>query len=217
MTILSAQNRKAKRSSLGLRPAFSALFSTVSSAVFFASVIVWPRLAQAAEGSQGSGHHAGIGSLLPYVVNFTLYAFVMYFLLRKPFINGWATRRAAISEAVESGIRASATAEQLLREAEQRLQMVATRSEEIRAEIRREGSAESSLIVAEAKKRAARVVLQAQESAGAEKLAFERALRREVAESVVRRAEEKLLKEVGMEWDHGLRAASLRSVKSLIQ
>jgi F0F1-type ATP synthase membrane subunit b/b' len=108
---------------------------------------------QAAE----SAHESGVPGWLPKTVNLAIFLGFLYFLLRKPAANFFATRSAAIVEELEKAKREKAEADAKLAEIEARLSRLAADQEQIRAESEREAEAEEARIAARAEEDARKI------------------------------------------------------------
>jgi F-type H+-transporting ATPase subunit b len=115
---------------------------------------------QAAEGA----HESGVPEWIPKTVNLAIFLAFLYFLLRKPAANFFATRSAAIREELEKAKREKAEADAKLAEVEGRLSRLAAEQDEIRAEAEREAEAEHARILANADEETRRIA----ETAGRE-------------------------------------------------
>lgn len=162
-----------------------------------------------------SGHGAAI--LIPYWINFTLYAALLFVLLRKPLSRGWSSRRDTIAAAVDRGRSERERAEAALRIAKEREAAVESDIRALVAQIQSETSAEMSEILKEARERAGRVIVQGRDLIAAEERALESELRRELADEVLKRAADLLKQRVDPSLDATLRASSLKNVPQLLQ
>jgi F-type H+-transporting ATPase subunit b len=165
----------------------------------------------------GHGGHGSFWDLKWFLVNFALYAGLLYYFLRKPIAAGWAARRERL--AAEVALRAAElqNAEAELREAELKLQSFDGEANNLRTQIARETEHEASQVTAEASKRAERTHLQTQDSLRAERRAAEGGVQKELADVVIKRAEERLKGELNVDADRILRDRALGGVKQLVQ
>jgi F0F1-type ATP synthase membrane subunit b/b' len=175
------------------------------------AVAALPAFAEAEE------HAHGIMSLKFFWINFLIYVFGLYFLCRKPVARGWDARRAMITSAVEEAQREAAVARQLRLDAESKLAALPAETKKMSSDIEHETQRETTEILLHAKTRSARITAQATDLAEAERKATENLIRRELVSLAVKKAEERLQKEITPETDKALRSTALTSVPQLLQ
>lgn len=165
-----------------------------------------------------SGHHAEpvFTDIIPYWVNFVLYVLLLVWLLKAPVSSGWEARKENIRVSVHRGRTEREAAESALREAEGAEAAVAASIKALTDQIAREAASEAAEIVREAKEKAARTKQQGADMLAAEEKAFESALKKELAEAVVRKATERLMRDMNVEKDAPLRASALRALGNLV-
>lgn len=166
------------------------------------------------------GHGAGHGSfwdLKWFILNFAIYCLALYFILRKKIAAGWSARVARLEAEVASRAAELKAAEAELRAAELQLQSLDGEIRSLKEQIARETEHEARQITTDAAKRAERIEGQTKDSLRAERRAAEAAVQRELANTVVKRAEEKLKAKLNADSDKALRARALDGVKQLVQ
>ena len=109
-----------------------------------------------------------IGDLTVYWANFTVYAILLYVLLRKPLSNGWSARRARIQETVANCGSQVASAERELNAVEALTKGLASEQDRARAEIVAQAKLEAQQIVESARVKATRIREQAKEMVAGE-------------------------------------------------
>lgn len=168
----------------------------------------------------GGEHEAHAGSIMDiwlFWANFLVYVMAMYFLLRKPIVSGWESRRQGIAARVESSQAELKKAEALLVDAQEKQKSIPREIVIITQDIKTQGEREAQQIVEEAKKRASRIVAQAREGIAIEQKALQLAIKRELAELVTARARERLSQEITSGNDKVLRTSALQGVRGLVQ
>ncbi|MCB0320077.1 MAG: ATP synthase F0 subunit B, partial [Bdellovibrionales bacterium] len=178
---------------------------------------------EAALASSGAGHVPSFRDTFIYWPNFIVFLGVMYFLLRKPFVDYWQTRAETIADALNAGRRAREEAQFELSQAESRYARVDEEVKGLIARIATESDAEAAKIVTDAEARARKITERAEQSRIAERNSLEIRLREELAESVVSEAQRILKNELssasgeGREKDKALRAGALTGVSNILQ
>lgn len=162
-------------------------------------------------------HHTGILSLGVYWLNFLIYIGGLYFVCRGPLDRAWTSRKMMIEEALAHAKRDAENARQALSDAERKLQSLPTESAKLAADIERETQREGADILLQAKTRAERLALQAKDLAEAERKSTEAAIRSELVSLALKKAEERLEKEITPQSDKALRETALASVQQLVQ
>jgi F-type H+-transporting ATPase subunit b len=118
------------------------------------------------------GGASAVPEWIPKAFNLALVLGLIYFLVRKPMANFFATRSAAILAELDRAKRDRDLAQSRLAEVETRLSRLAAEQAEIRAEAEREAEAEHARIAARAEEEAQKVAETAErEIAGALKVA----------------------------------------------
>lgn len=115
-----------------------------------------------AEGGAGE-HHGSIADLSKFWVNFILYIGLLTYLLRKPLVQGWASRRQRIAREVEAATSEMAAAERELAAVEALNKNISHEQQRVRGEILQQGELEASSIMQGAKEKASRVTSQVAE------------------------------------------------------
>ncbi len=173
-----------------------------------------PELAHAASGAHG--HAPSFADIIPYWINFSLYVLVLFFLLRKPIAKGWNGRTEAIAAAVNKGKTEREQAEQLLAAAKSKQSSLASEIAALVAQIKNETAAETQEILKDSAERAERIKTQGKEMLAAEEKAFKSALRKELADEVLKRATDILKKDLNASSDATLRTSSMNTVGQLL-
>jgi F0F1-type ATP synthase membrane subunit b/b' len=169
-----------------------------------------------AAGGHGGGH-GSFWDLKWFILNFTIYCVALYFILRKKVAAGWSARVARLEAEVASRAAELKAAEAELRAAELQLQSLDGEIRSLKEQVARETEHEARQITTDAAKRAERIEGQTKDSLRAERRAAEFAVQRELANTVVKRAEEKLKATLNADSDKALRARALDGVKQLVQ
>lgn len=162
-------------------------------------------------------HEASITDLKWFWVNFLIYIGLLYVLCRKPLAKAWQARRLAIQDSIAEAQKDAAIAQQALLEAQRKLAALPTETAKLATDIEREAQRECTDIFVAAKTRAERLAAQAKDLAEAERKATEAAIRRELVTLALKKAEERLQKEITPQSDKAIRETALSSVQQLIQ
>lgn len=107
--------------------------------------------------SEGGEHHGSIADLTWYWVNFLIYVSLLYVLLCKPLVNGWAARRERIAQEVSSATSEMEAAERELKTIESLTKSIASDKERARADILKQGELEAEALLKSAKEKSARI------------------------------------------------------------
>jgi len=176
--------------------------------------VVTPVLALA---SGGEHHQASPWDLRFHVVNFLLYMALMYALLKKPFSSAMTKRREVMEERVAKAGQELSAAESALSAVRQKLQSVEGEAAKLSREIVADAEREGQRIVADAERKAQRVKAQGVRLAQAEVKSMEAALRRDLGQLVLKRAEERVRTELTPERDQALRQRASQASRALFQ
>ena len=158
-----------------------------------------------------------IGDLAWYYLNFGLYVAILYFLLRKPIVQTWQTRRNAIEADVVRGKEDLKTASAALADAKKKIATLDAECQRENDSIRKSTEGEKALILEEAKRRAQAIARQTEESIVAEQRHAETSLRREIGQVVLEKATELLKRELTPEADKELRRSVASGIGKLAQ
>lgn len=172
----------------------------------------FPNLAFASDAEHAS---SGIGSLGWPFANFVLYIVIMYKLLAKPLKDALIKRRENIVSYVDQAAAKEREAHNEFTQVSQLLAGVNEEIAELKRRIAEEAEHESQSILEAAGQRAERIEVHGRESSIAEQKATETMLRKELAELVVKLAEEKVRSALTVEGDRELRARAVTRVKQL--
>ncbi len=167
--------------------------------------------------SGGEHHQVSPWDLRFHLLNFLLYVGLMYALLKKPFSAAMTKRREVMEDRVAKAGQELSAAESALAVVRQKLQSVDSEAAKLSGEIRSDAEREAQRIVADAEKKAQRVKAQGVRLAQAEVKSMEAALRRELGQLVLRRAEERVRSELTAEKDQVLRQRASQASKELFQ
>lgn len=167
--------------------------------------------------SEGEGHHAGIGSLVPFWIHFLAYAALVYwFLLRKGLPAAFKSRAERIQGQVLTGRAALDAANNALSEAQNKHAGLQSDMSRAAAQIQADGEREAALIIDDAKKRAEKSLQQAKDIARAEAKSAQSAIQREVAAAVIAEAKNRLKSEIDESSDRKLRQSAALGIKNLM-
>ena len=175
-------------------------------------------IASAATEEGGHAEHVmgSFSDLIPFWINFLIYCLVLYLILRKKVVKGLHNRAILIEEQVNKGARELEKAEQVLREAEEKLSGVSTEVAAIMAHMSSDSKNECVQILREAGDHAVRIKEQAKELVISEQRATENTIKRDLTDLVLKKTTEKISRELTAENDKERRAAALGSVSALI-
>jgi F0F1-type ATP synthase membrane subunit b/b' len=177
-----------------------------------------PVLNAFAEAEEGhSAHVPSFSDTLPYWVNLFILVTALYFLLRKKLAAAWDDRAASIETLVRKGELELANAQQELKDAQQTLSTVDQDILTIKSQVAAEAANESAQIVKDAEEQAERMCVQARELADAERRATEKAIKEDLADTVIEKAVARLQRELTPESDKALREASIQGLSGLLQ
>ncbi|RMD86444.1 MAG: hypothetical protein D6808_03275 [Candidatus Dadabacteria bacterium] len=178
---------------------------------FLSMLFLW--LPSAALGSGGEAHHApSIDTLIFPVINFSLYIFILYMVLRKPLAKKLAERREGMRNFIEEAAEKKTAAVQKLLMTQRKFQKLDDAIVALRERIENEGRSEALNIVDEARLKATQIKERARELAEIERRASEASLRREMVDLVVELATQKISSRLTPELDQGLRQSLLDDV-----
>lgn len=163
----------------------------------------------------GGHHHPSPADLLWPAVNFVLYVALLFFLLKGKVVAGLQSRSDSVAAAINKASVEIEAAKAELAAVEARMVGLSGEIDRLSTEISVEGEKESTQLLDDAKQRAKRIVEQAHKSAEGEVKATQLAIRRELAELVVKRAEELLSREINADADKRLRTAAIQELGSL--
>lgn len=186
-------------------------FLVVSSSVISLCVVSY------ALASADTHHEPSIADLKIFYLNFAVYVGALYLLFRKKIPTAWRSRSEQIQEKVTAGLRARELAEQEYRNAQKRLDGVAEEQAQIAAHIASEARGEVDNILEEARRSADRIRSDAAGLIAAEEKALKSALQRELADTVMAMAADRLRRSVTNESDRARRGAALANVRELVQ
>ena len=135
--------------------------------------------------AEGAEHHASIGDLKWFWVNFLLYAVLLSILLKKPIRNGWAARRARIVHAVTSATDDVAKAERELAAVESLVKNSAAEQSRVHSEIVKQGELEAAEILKVASEKSSRLTSQVKDLLQGESRSAQIAFRAELVKRAV--------------------------------
>jgi len=167
----------------------------------------------AEQGAHGGG---SASDLIVYWVNFLIYAGILFFLLRKPFVAAWLKRREQIESEVQGARSEMEAAEFKLHQARARLQGIGAEISRISQDSERATVIESEEILSLARRRADRFVQRVKEACNAERRTAELSVQHEIAELAVNLAREKLRQASSFDSDRPLREATLGQIGRLL-
>ncbi len=183
-----------------------------------ALVVINPAILMAEAAGHGAGHAPHISHLTWYAINFVIYVGLLYWLLHKPYVSFWARRRAEIVEQVGRGERLLQEAQHKLRLARERLaQLDSSALTEITKKIEHEGAVEAEQIIKSAKDDELRLRQQLEQNILAERLTAETRVRKELAELVLNKAQEKVKANYSADKDVSRRASAINGAGGLLQ
>ena len=174
--------------------------------------VIAPALAFASESSHGEHHTPGLSDLTYPFINFLIYLVIVLFAVKKFLPKVLQTRAENIRKGVEAGRSALLSAEKELASARTVFTTFDEHGSSIRAQIAKDAENESVLIKSNAQARAKAIAAQARATAAAEQRSTETVLREEIAELIIRLAEEKIRRELTPENDRVLRERALQGV-----
>lgn len=190
----------------------------IKQSALFALLLAVPSIAVAASGSHGEGGgHGEITDLGIYWVNFAIYTFGLYFILRKKAVSAWTHRRTLIATSLEENSLALKNAESRLVEATAALANVDAEVVALAKSIQADGEKEAAHLIAAARERAERVKKQTSESLVVEEHASREHLRRELAELVLKEAEAQFRAKHSSDKDRELRKTAVSGMNVLLQ
>jgi F-type H+-transporting ATPase subunit b len=188
----------------------------IGSLVFLVSLSISRTLHSATEAHAGHGAHAGPGlDFLFTVANFVIFALLLFFLLRKPIRDFFASRSSGLRVAVEEAKAAHAKVLQENQEIKARLQRIEQETGALLNSFREAGTLEQNKIISQANEYAARIREDAKRIAESE---FKKA-KEQLKETTVLLAKELAEKTIRREIDETdedrLTESYLRRLKSL--
>lgn len=196
-------------------PSMSVMKKILSSLVVLTVTALPAFAAGGGEHGAHAGHEGSLSDLFWPWVNFALYVVLLGAILKKPFSKAWQTRREGIEHSVNAGAQELQEAEQVLMFARSREHNVDADCKNISANILEDAKREGAQLIEEARRRSEFLARQANDAVSAEQRQAERALRREIAEKVLARANQLLKQELTPEVDRELRRGVLAGVRHL--
>jgi F0F1-type ATP synthase membrane subunit b/b' len=187
---------------------FKFLATMVSVAVFLS--------AESACAASGSGEPS-IAELKFYWLNFALYLGLLFFILRKPIRNGWASRVARIRQTVTRSADEVSAAERELNAVEALSRSLATEQERVKSEIANQAELEGKDIVRQARERAERIVNQAHEMLKGESRSAESQFRATLVARATEIAKQSYAKGEQAGREASYLEAAMNRAKSLVQ
>ncbi len=176
--------------------------------VIFTSLLT-ADLALAASG--GAHHTPSFSDLTWYLINFFVFFGALHLILRKKMLAAWAARSERIQGEVQKGEIALAQAKQQLAELEIKMQKLPQELEQIKAHGRQSGANEVALMIKTAEEEKEKIKQNANKLIAAERAAFERGVRIELAEHVYAEAEKRVVASQNKEADQQRRSAVLQN------
>jgi F0F1-type ATP synthase membrane subunit b/b' len=144
--------------------------------------------------NDGGHHEASIGDLFWFWINFTVFASILFSLIKKPFQQFWASRAEAISTAINKGQRDVEEASEKLRHAHEKHQKINQDIEALAQSVIRDANVEVATMKAATAKQAERILQQAAVTAKSEHEQATRKLRQQIIEEAFVQAEDTLSK-----------------------
>ncbi len=184
--------------------------------VFLILTILIPAVAFAVGSDHGDGHSAGISSLKFYIINFTIYAALIFYIAKKNLPSSWEARRKSLEASIHSSREKMDTLEKSYSEAKAKLLKVDDDIKNIRVNIAAETKREVEEIAQSAKLAVQRIEKQIVDTLGAEQRSFENEMRRIYTESALKLAEEKIKSQINAESDKSLRDSTINNIKRLM-
>jgi len=150
----------------------------------------------------GAAHHPlswgeALGTLFDPVVNFAIFAVMLYVVLRGPVAEYLRDRAATLRGSLDAGAKARREAAALREELDQALADLPRLREELRAELVDTAERQRERLSEAAKQTAARIRRDAETAAAQEAVAARAALRTELADAAVRGATEIIQSKIG--------------------
>ncbi len=161
-------------------------------------------------------HHASIADIIPFWVNFVIFSAVMFLILRRPVLAGWAKRRHSIESAVVGAKEELEAVDAKYLQAQAKLSRLSIELNQLTAEVEKDIELESKQAKEFALAGAAKIMQRAKETILAEEKAAISRIRRDIAETALRVAQEKLKTFVTPDKDKRLRDLSLERVRGLL-
>jgi F0F1-type ATP synthase membrane subunit b/b' len=184
------------------------------SGLLLASSVCAPAVAFAASG-HGEPH---ISHLFWYIINFALFAFAMYFVIRKPFGRFWESRRAGIEAAVNKGEREMQAAKAALMAATEKVSSLTPEYlESVVTEIEASAKEEGVVIVENAKRQVTQIHEHTTQTIVAERSKSESDVRSAVATEVIAKATEQVKRSYNEAQDAERRRVALDGSSTLVQ
>jgi len=168
----------------------------------------------------GAAHHElswgdALGTLFDPVVNFAIFAVVLYVVLRGPLLEFLRDRASTLRGALDAGAKARREAEAVRAALERDLADLPRLREELRAELVETGERQSALRAEAAQETAARLRRDAETAASQEEVAERVAIRRALATAAVRGATEIVRSSIGPDDQHRFLENLLAEARSL--
>lgn len=167
--------------------------------------------------SFASGGPASASDLIPYWVNFVLYAGILTVLLRKPLRSGWEGRRSRIEAAVVAASQDLEGAESELKIEEQRGKSLEAEMQKAKADILAQAELEAAAAVADARERSARMLSQAADLLQGEGRSAESEYKAELLDRALVLSRERFEKGAYASKDHEYRASAIARAGRLLQ
>ncbi len=170
----------------------------------------------AEEAHEHGGHEAHPSLMWPWI-NFIIFIVVLGYILKRPFSEMWDSRRSFLINLREKGLLELKSAQTRFRDAEVKIQTVEADAKKIATSIIEDGEREGMQLVNEARTRAERTLKQVEVNIAAERRSAEITLRRSLADMVLRKAGDKIRKELTPDADRAIRERVVGNVRQLMQ
>ncbi len=148
------------------------------------------------------------------IINFAVFVGILYYFLRKPIRRFWRSRRSGISDAISAAEEAYNKALSSKMLAEKREKGIEGEIAKLRGQFLKEGRYKKDLLIGSAKTLGDKMVRDAKMVIEYEAKKVSVQLREFAAEKAIRLAEERLVKEMGLEAKAKLLATAQREIES---
>ncbi|MCB0310955.1 MAG: ATP synthase F0 subunit B [Bdellovibrionales bacterium] len=174
-------------------------------------------IASTASAAEGGHHQPHFLELVPFWINFLIYVFLLYLLLRNQWTGFWQQRRRNLIEAVQAGRAELLGAKEMLEKSQLQLENIEKDIVSLKKEIESDAANQSKALAVAAREQAKKIIARARQSIEGEQRALESTLQREIAEQAVALARQKLQQKASLQNDQELRSAALVNVNRIIQ
>ena len=165
----------------------------------------------------GADHHGSFWDLKYYIINFSIYSLLIYYIWRKTVPGLWAARRERIESSINKARKKIMGLDDAISQAKQKLSEIPAEAERIKRAVAQEAALEADEIRKQALATASRIKKQSVDKIASERKGLEEIIRKRYVDLALKLAEQKLIDALNTESDKVYRDKTLKNLKGLIQ